>query len=223
MFLITAASGSTRSRPLGYFDLTLRNSSVVKVKGTTMEGDQYCPFCDGETEESLKEHGKICPDYQETVSQNICPFCATQIDECYVEQHFKYREVMKISKCPFCFEETTEDLSDHGKICLEYQETLVQNICKFCQDGRQIDDCMVIKHQNYREKMEPLEENDGDDEGEDEDDDDDVTFCDEIPQQPVGENLFSKPIHENDGDDIIPLGIVVKNSPGNFDYDMMHT
>ena len=66
-----------------------------------MEGDQYCPFCDGETEESLKEHGKICPDYQETVSQNICPFCATQIDECYVEQHFKYREVMKISKCPF--------------------------------------------------------------------------------------------------------------------------
>ena len=54
-------------------------------------GDQYCPFCDNETDMTLKEHGKTCPDYQETVSQNICPFCASQIDECYIEQHDKYR------------------------------------------------------------------------------------------------------------------------------------
>ena len=31
-------------------------------------GDQYCPFCDNETDgTSLKEHGKICPEYKETL------------------------------------------------------------------------------------------------------------------------------------------------------------
>ena len=53
---------------------------------------QYCPFCDSETDgTSLKEHGKTCPEYKETVKDNICPFCATFIDECYIEQHEKYR------------------------------------------------------------------------------------------------------------------------------------
>ena len=54
-------------------------------------GDQYCPFCDNETDMTLKEHGKTCPDYQETIIPNICPFCATQIDECNVEVHHKFR------------------------------------------------------------------------------------------------------------------------------------
>merc|ERR1711981_1187405 len=45
-------------------------------------GDQYCPFCDNETDMNLEEHGKTCSNYLETVSKNICPFCATQIDEC---------------------------------------------------------------------------------------------------------------------------------------------
>ena len=54
--------------------------------------DQYCPFCDNETDgTSLKEHGKTCPEYKETVKDDICPFCATFIDECYIEQHEKYR------------------------------------------------------------------------------------------------------------------------------------
>ena len=57
-------------------------------------GDQYCPFCDSETDMNLKEHGKTCSNYLETVSQNICPFCATQIDECYIEQHGEYRSKM---------------------------------------------------------------------------------------------------------------------------------
>ena len=57
-------------------------------------GDQYCPFCDNETDMNLKEHGKTCSNYLETVSQNICPFCATQIDECYIEQHGEYRSKM---------------------------------------------------------------------------------------------------------------------------------
>ena len=52
----------------------------------------YCPFCDNETDgTSLKLHGKTCPEYKETVKDNICPFCATFIDECYIEQHEKYR------------------------------------------------------------------------------------------------------------------------------------
>ena len=93
-----------------------------------MIGDQYCPFCDNETEETLKNHGKTCRDYQETVEQNICPFCATQIDECCVEQHVKYRSVMENNFCPFCAEETDEDLSEHGKDCTEYQENVTQSI-----------------------------------------------------------------------------------------------
>ena len=55
-------------------------------------GDQYCPFCDNEAEgTSLKEHGKICPEYRETIITNICPFCSTQIDACHIVQHDKYR------------------------------------------------------------------------------------------------------------------------------------
>ena len=57
-------------------------------------GDQYCPFCDNEPDMNLKEHGKTCSNYLETVSQNICPFCATQIDECYIEQHREFRSEM---------------------------------------------------------------------------------------------------------------------------------
>ena len=58
-------------------------------------GDQYCPFCDSETDMNLKEHGKICPNYLKTVSQNICPFCSTQIDECYINEHDIYRSIME--------------------------------------------------------------------------------------------------------------------------------
>ena len=43
---------------------------------------------------SLKEHGKNCPNYLKAVSQNICPFCSTQIDECYIERHDTYRSIM---------------------------------------------------------------------------------------------------------------------------------
>ena len=46
---------------------------------------------DNETNLTLREHGKTCPDYQETIIPNICPFCATQIDECNVEVHHKFR------------------------------------------------------------------------------------------------------------------------------------
>ena len=55
--------------------------------------DQYCPFCDKETDSNLKEHGKTCPEYRESVKDNVCPFCATQIDECYIAQHDKYRYI----------------------------------------------------------------------------------------------------------------------------------
>ena len=44
---------------------------------------------------TLKEHGKTCPKYLKTVSQNICPFCATQIDKCYIKEHNKYRSMME--------------------------------------------------------------------------------------------------------------------------------
>ena len=57
-------------------------------------GDQYCPFCDKETFLTLKEHGKTCPDYTECVKDHICPFCATQIDECYNKQHDRFRYVI---------------------------------------------------------------------------------------------------------------------------------
>ena len=54
-------------------------------------GDQYCPFCDNETDLTLKEHGKICPEYRETITTNICPFCATLIDECCDGSHDQFR------------------------------------------------------------------------------------------------------------------------------------
>ena len=56
-------------------------------------GDNYCFFCDNGTDMSLKEHGKTCIDYQETLIQNICPFCATQIDQCFIKLHDNYRYV----------------------------------------------------------------------------------------------------------------------------------
>ena len=54
-------------------------------------GDQYCTYCDEETDLTLKEHGKTCPEYKKAVKDNICPICETQIDECCNEQHVKYR------------------------------------------------------------------------------------------------------------------------------------
>ena len=52
--------------------------------------NNFCPFCAEETTEDLSKHGQECIEYQETLATNNCPFCSTSIEECFVEQHFKY-------------------------------------------------------------------------------------------------------------------------------------
>ena len=62
------------------------------------------------------------------------------------------RSVMENNFCPFCAEETDEDLSEHGKDCTEYQENVATNNCPFC--CTQIDQCCVVQHFKHREMME---------------------------------------------------------------------
>ena len=58
---------------------------------------------------------------------------------------------MENNFCPFCIEETTEDLDVHGHNCSKYQESLATNYCPFCHE--QIGACWVQQHSNYRKAM----------------------------------------------------------------------
>ena len=114
--------------------------------------EKCCPFCHEEIGLPMMEHGKKCPQYQDSVSKNICPFCSTRIDECYIEQHDEYRSVMEKNSCPFCAEETTDDLFEHGKDCFEYKDSLAMKDCPFCSIP--IEECIAEQHWKYRKMME---------------------------------------------------------------------
>ena len=58
---------------------------------------------------------------------------------------------MEYNFCPFCAEETTDDLDVHGQNCSEYQESLATNNCPFCKCL--IGGCWVEQHSNYRKAM----------------------------------------------------------------------
>ena len=129
---------------------TTNKSSFHKVSDSMAE--KCCPFCHEEAGLNMMEHGKKCPVYQDTVSKNICHFCFSKIDECSIEQHDKYRSLMEKNSCPFCAEETTDDLFEHGKDCFEYKDSLAMKDCPFCSIP--IEDCIVEQHWKYRKMME---------------------------------------------------------------------
>ena len=58
---------------------------------------------------------------------------------------------MKYNFCPFCAEETTDDLDVHGQNCSEYQESLATNNCPFCSSP--IEECFVQSHLKFRKAM----------------------------------------------------------------------
>ena len=58
---------------------------------------------------------------------------------------------MEYNFCPFCAEQTTDDLDVHGQNCSKYQESLTTNNCPFC--SCLIGECWVEQHSNYRKAM----------------------------------------------------------------------
>ena len=58
---------------------------------------------------------------------------------------------MEYNFCPFCAEETTDDLDVHGQNCLEYKESLATNNCPFCSCPEE--ECFVQAHAKFRIAM----------------------------------------------------------------------
>ena len=59
---------------------------------------------------------------------------------------------MEYNFCPFCAEETADNLVVHGQNCSEYQESLATNNCPFCSSP--IEECFVRTHVKFRKAME---------------------------------------------------------------------
>ena len=58
---------------------------------------------------------------------------------------------MEYNFCPFCAEETTDDLNVHGQNCFDYQESLATNKCPFCSCPEE--ECFVQAHAKFRIAM----------------------------------------------------------------------
>jgi hypothetical protein len=58
---------------------------------------------------------------------------------------------MKYNFCPFCAEETTDDMDVHGQNCSDYQESLATNNCPFCSSS--IEECFNQAHLKFRKAM----------------------------------------------------------------------
>ena len=58
---------------------------------------------------------------------------------------------MECNFCPFCADETADDLNVHSQNCSEYQESLATNNCPFCSSS--IEECFNQDHLDFRKAM----------------------------------------------------------------------
>ena len=58
---------------------------------------------------------------------------------------------MECNFCPFCADETADDLNVHSQNCSEYQESLATNNCPFCSCPEE--ECFVQAHAKFRIAM----------------------------------------------------------------------